>query len=306
MTIAIILAIAEICGLFAIGVAARLLGYIEEKDIDRSSRLVLDFLLPAFTFTSIVKGLDADRFHELWILPMIGFFQVLFFAAAGLWLRFGLLPRNRDKQRTFLHLCAVNNSTFLPVIILRNIGGDASLANLFLLYLGGAIGVWTIGVAVLGATSVKQSIRGAVNPNLAAIFVAAAVALTHGTPHIPAVAMRILDSVGSIAVPLMLVMTGASLAHRRTLKVTWPVVYITLVRLMALPLLTIPLVMILPIAKDVETVAIIVALMPTAITSVIMTRRYGGQPAYAASAALATTVCSIITVPAGVWFLFGR
>ncbi|MBN1578331.1 MAG: AEC family transporter [Chitinispirillaceae bacterium] len=306
MTIAIILAVAEIIGLFSIGIAARRLGYIDEKDIDRSSRLVLDFLLPAFTFTSIIKGLDVTRFHELWILPVVGFLQVLFFTVAGLVLRFGLLPAHRDKQRTFLHLCAVNNSTFLPIIILRNIWGDASLANLFLLYLGGAVGVWTIGVGVLGATSLRRSIRGAIKPNLVAIFVAIAVALPGGAVHIPAVIMKILTSAGSVAVPLVLIMTGASLAHRGTLRVTWPIVYITVVRLLLLPLLTIPLLALLPIPKDVYSVAVIVALMPTAISSVIMTRRYGGQPGFAASAALATTVCSIVTVPAAVWFLFGR
>ncbi|MBN1309296.1 MAG: AEC family transporter [Chitinispirillaceae bacterium] len=306
MTIAIILAIAEIIGLFAIGIAARLLGYINENDIDRSSRLVIDFLLPAFTFTAIITGLDVSRFHELRILPIIGFLQVLYFTIAGTLLRFGLLRSNRNKQRTFIHLCAVNNSTLLPVIILRNIWGDASLANLFLLYLGGAVGVWTLGVGVLEASSIKQSIKGAFRPNLAAIFIAIAVALTGGSAYIPVVIMKILTTAGSVAVPLMLIMSGASLANRKTLKVTWPIVYITIVRLLLLPLLTVPLLALLPIPEDVYSVAVIVALMPTAISSVIVTRRYGGQPGYAASAALATTVCSIVTVPAAVWFLFGR
>ncbi len=306
MTIAIILAITEILGLFALGILARRLGYINDNEIDRSSRLILDFLLPAFTFTSIIKGLDVSRFHELSLLPVIGFFQVVFFTIVGLALCFGLFGTHQDKRRTFLHLCAVNNSTYLPIIILRNIWGDAELANLFLLYLGGAVGVWTIGVGVLGANSIKQSIRGVIRPNLVAIFIAIAVALSGFTPHIPAVIMKILTSAGSIAVPLMLIMTGSSLAHRGTLKVTWPIVYVTVVRLLILPLLTIPLLGLFTLPRDVYAVAVIVALMPTAISSVIMTRRYGGQPDYAASAALATTACSIVTVPLAVWFLFVR
>ena len=100
MTIAVILAIAEIIGLFAIGVAARMLGYIDERDIDRFSRLVLDFLLPAFTFTSIIKGLDVGRFNELRMLPIIGFLQVVFFAVAGVALRIGVRHESLDKQRT--------------------------------------------------------------------------------------------------------------------------------------------------------------------------------------------------------------
>lgn len=306
MILAIILAVTEIIGLFSIGVAARMLGYINENDIDRSSGLVLDFLLPAFTFTSIIRGLDINRFHELWVLPFVGFLQVVFFAAAGMVLRVGLLSADRDRQRTFVHLCAVNNSTFLPVIILRNIWGEASLANLFLLYVGGAVGVWTIGVGLLGATSVRQSIRGVLRPNLVAIFTAITVALSGNAPHIPEVIMNVLSRAGSIAVPMVLIMTGSSLARRKIVKVTWPIVYITIVRLLLLPLLTIPLLALLPIPRDVYSVAVVVALMPTAISSVIMTRRYGGDTDYAASAALSTTVASIATVPPAVWFLFGR
>ncbi len=306
MIISIILAITEIIGLFSIGIAASLTGHINENDVDRSSKLILDFLLPLFTFTSIVGGLDVNRFHELWILPFIGLFQVFFFAAAGMVLRFGLRGQYRDKQRTFMHLCAVNNSTFLPIIILRGIWGEAAIANLFLLYLGGAIGVWTVGVGLLGHTSVRQSIRGAIKPNLCAIFVALAAAFAGGKYFIPEVIMKILNSAGSIAVPLMLIMTGASLAQREIIRLTWPVVYITIVRLIILPLITIPILAVLSVSQDIYSVSAIVALMPTAISSVIMTRRYGGDSDYAASAALSTTLCSIATVPAAVWLLFGK
>ena len=307
MTMAIILAVAEIFGLFLIGAIARRLGYLSNEDIDRSSRLIIDILLPFFTFSSIIKGLDAGRLHELWVLPAVGLLQVLLFTAVGLIAQFGLSGIFRDKRRTFLHLCAVNNSTFLPVIIMQNIGGEASIAHLFLLYLGSTIGVWTLGVGLLGGTTIKEAlIKGLVRPNLVAIFCAVAVTLTGGSAHIPPVVMKVLSSAGSIAIPFIMILTGASLAHRGMLKVNWSITYMTLVRLIVLPLATIPIMRLLPIHKDVYSVAVIVALMPTAISSVIMARRFGGDPEYAASAALFTTVGSILSVPVAVWWLFGR
>ncbi|MCX7726660.1 MAG: hypothetical protein N2053_07400, partial [Chitinispirillaceae bacterium] len=66
----------------------------------------------------------------------------------------------------------------------------------------------------------------------------------------------------------------------------------------------IPVLSILPIPKDFYCIAVIVSLMPTAVTSVIMTRRYGGNTSYATSAALVTTLISIITVPLVIKFIF--
>lgn len=304
MTIGIITAIAEIFGLFSIGAIARWLGYITDREIDRWSKLILDILFPLFMFTSIINGFDVDRLHELWVLPVVGLGMVVFFTVAGLLLRFGLLSARKGKQRTFVHICAVNNSTFLPVVILTNIWGEKSLANLFLLYLGTAAAVWTLGVAILGGTTLKESLKKVVTPVLVAIFTASVVAVSGAKELLPDLLMRIIHRAGGIAVPLMLVLIGASLAHRRTVRLTWPVIYSTLVRLILLPLMIIPLLRFLPLPDDVCSIAVIVALMPSAVSTVIMTRRYGGDPDYAASTALMTTLCSIVTVPLAVWFLF--
>ena len=306
MTLQIILAIAEIFGLFMIGAAACRLGYITDPEITRWSRLVMDFLLPPLMFISIVNGFDVERLHELWLLPAVGFGMVVFFALAGMLLRTGLRSRDQDLRRTFLHLCTVNNSTFLPTVILRNLWGDASLSNLFLLYLGTAMGVWTFGVGMLGGSSLRHTLRNIFSPTLLAIFGALIVSVTGTRGYIPGVVMSILERVGSIAVPLMLILTGASLAHRGILRFTWPNVYIAVVRIVILPLLTIPLLMLLHLPDDIYSVAVIVALMPSAVSSVIMTRRFGGNSAYAATTALITTVCCMATTPLGVWLVFGR
>jgi hypothetical protein len=79
MTLAITLAILEIFGLFAIGVLARHSGYINDNEIDRWSKFVLDILFPAYIFHSITSGPGGQPFIELWPLPLIGLGLV------GLW-----------------------------------------------------------------------------------------------------------------------------------------------------------------------------------------------------------------------------
>ena len=73
MTGDIILAIAQIFGVCFIGWLASRLGYLNENDVNRWSRLLIDFLFPLLVFQSIVQGFDAERVRELWSLPLLGF-----------------------------------------------------------------------------------------------------------------------------------------------------------------------------------------------------------------------------------------
>ena len=45
------------------------------------------------------------------------------------------------------------------------------------------------------------------------------------------------------------------------------------------------------------SIAYVVALMPSAVMSVILARRHDGDPEFAAETAVVTTVISIVTVP---------
>lgn len=304
MTTAIISAVAEIFGLFAIGAIARFSGYIQENEIDRWSRFVLDFLYPLYIFTSITRGFQTEHMHELWPLPVIGFGLVLLGATTGGLLRHGLLTKDSDIRRSFIHFCAVNNSAYLPIVIINNIWGDTALANLFFLNLGTTFGIWTIGVAVLGASSLKGAYKSIFSPNLFGVLAALFFCLTGTGNKLPPLFVKIISTAGSAAVPVILVLIGASLAQKSALRVHWPVVYVTIVRLILLPLISIGILKLLPITHEVYSVAVMVSLMPVAVASVIMTRRYGGSPDYAASAALITTICAIFTVPFGLGLLF--
>jgi malate permease and related proteins len=305
LTLLIILSIAEIFGLLSIGAVSRYLRYIEERDIDRWSRLVLDFLYPAFIFSSVTAGFQTGRRNELWVLPLIGLGIAVGGALLGLGLRYGLRTKDRNVERTFLYFCAVNNYGFLPVVIVQNLwGGTAMLANLFFLTLGSTIATWTIGVGVLGSAKVKQIGRNLLTPTLLATIIAIFVSWFGWNRYVPQVVNHILVSAGSASVPMMLVLSGASMFKPAVWRITWQVVYITVVRLLILPACAIAVLRMLPLPSDVYSIAVIIALMPLAVSSVIYTRIFGGEPDFAASSSLATTVAAVITVPVALWLLF--
>ena len=304
LTLSIILSIAEIFGFLCIGGFCRNRGYIDERDIDRWSKVVLDFLYPAFIFSSITTGFQEHRLFELWPLPLIGLGLAVGSLIVGFALRYGLRTGNRDITRTFLFCCAVNNYSYLPIVIVKNMWGDAMLANLFFLTLGSTIALWTVGVGVLGSTDIRSMSRNLLTPNLIATVAALMVAWLGWRHHIPLIVNHIIASAGSASVPMMLVLSGASLFKPPAWRIDWQVAYVTIVRLMILPACAVGVLRLLPLPPDVYAISVIVALMPLAISTVIFTRVYGGHPDFAASASLVTTLGAIFTVPLALWLLF--
>lgn len=305
LTLSILFSIAEISGLMLIGGIARYLRYIDERDIDRWSKMTLDFLFPMFIFSSIIAGFKPERLGELWTLPFIGFGIAAGGFLFGLVLQYGLFSKDKDIIRTFLFGCAVNNFGYLPIVIVSNMYDKNMLANLFFLTLGSTIVNWTLGVGVLGSGQIKTMIRNLFSPNLLAIVAGLLVSIAGIDRYIPSMVGKIFISAGSAAVPLMLILSGATLFKLSALRINWQVAYFTIVRLILLPSLTIAGLKLLPLPQDLFALSVIIALMPLAVSQSIFTRIFGGHPEFAASSSLVSTLASIVTIPLALWLLFG-
>jgi len=297
MSIEIVLAVLEIFGACSVGWLARRLGYIEEKDISRWSHVVIDFFFPLLTFHAVVTGFEVERIGELWPLPFLGLGIIAFGALCGIGFRAGVRSSNLDVRKTFHHLCAINNYGFLPLIIVKNLWGIQGLARLFFMNLGSSIGYWTIGVGLLGGSGIRQRARNILSPPLVALLLALVLCFTGLHRHVPEILLRVSGLVGSAAVPCMLILIGASVYPLPSMENKPALGYMAIVRLVLLPALTIPAILLLPIQADIRSIAIIVALMPASISSTIITRRFGGSPDFAARAAVLTTILSLATIP---------
>lgn len=296
----IIYAIAEMFGVFAIGAVARHWKYIEEKDLTDWSKFTMDFLFPLLIFASIIKDFRVERFSELWILPVIGFGLMLFGAIVGIGLRFGLKSKDPAIKATFMHFCAANNYSFLPIIVLTNLWPDNGyLPLLFILNIGSTVGYWTIGIVLLGSHDMKKTMQNILSPTIVSIVIALVIALCGLRNYVPDLLLKICTSLGNAAVPIIFVIIGASLyGSPKLTKNKWDITWLTIARLLIIPALSIVILKLLPLTQDVFNVAFIVAIMPVSVSSVIMTRIYGGSPDFAGQAALVTTIASVATIPA--------
>jgi predicted permease len=304
MTIAIIIALVETGGLLLIGWIARQLRYVTRDEVDRFSIFAVDFLMPLLIFSSTFKGLEVQNLCKLWPLPLLGLGIVVGGMVCGLSFRHGLGSRDPDVRRTFVFFCGINNYGYIPIIMVNTIwGSPAMLANLFLLNLGSTVGLWIFGVNVLGGAEMKKIVRNMFAPSLVALIAALTVKIL--AIPLPDFFIRITSSAGAAAIPLIIIMMGASL-HDVVIKTGWrDLLYSTVIRLVILPLIFIGIFRFLPISPDICNIAMIVALMPVGISSSTFVRRYGGDADFAARATVVSTIIAVITVPVAM-HLFAR
>ena len=298
MLLKVFMAILETFIVFGFGVFVWKKGMIHPDDLDKLGKLTLDFFFPMLTFSTITSSFDPERLNELWLMPVLGFGLMAFGGAAGWFLKKFMKNRTPERERTFHHICAINNYVFLPLIVLQNIGNDRHIALLLMMNVGSTIGFWTIGIMTLnGGGSWAQSIRSIWSINLAAVVAALVVAFL-GIPVVGPLAKAI-RSMGNMAVPFMLLLIGIALAQcwRRIWTHKFDMTYLTLVRLLVIPVLIGTVLKLLPLPADVLLVTLVVALMPAASSSVLVTRRYGGCEDFAGQAIIITTLISLLTIP---------
>lgn len=288
--------------MFALGAAAIKTGMIRKENLGGLTRLALDIFFPFLTFSTILRHYSPEKMQELWIMPAIGFGMMAAGGIAGFLFRIKLFHSTPERCASVHHICAINNYVFLPLIVLDKLWGAHHVALLLLMNVGSTIGFWTIGILTFGGSgTLKQSVKNIFSVNLAAIVLA--VAAAGFRIPIPAFITGTAEMAGGMAVPFMLILTGAALWSQadKLFRDKLDAFYITAVRLLILPAVLIFLLKQLPLERDVLEVCITVALMPAASASVLVAERYGGSTELTGQAIIITTTLSIITIPLGLW-----
>lgn len=303
MTGIVTLAILQIFAVFALGALARRLGYLLDADLSRWSRLGVDFLLPGLAFHTITQNLDPSRLRALWIAPLIAVGMFGVGALIGELCRPRHAPYSDAFSRTFRHLCAMNNYSYLPIVIIERLWGGSALADFFIFNLGSEIGFWTLGVALFGQRNHGAALRQILSPNVIAILLAVALCLLGWHVHIPHLVIDVTGWLGAAAIPLLVLLVGGSMYPLPQLRHKAALARITVLRLALIPAINIAILHALPIPPDLRRIAVVVALMPSAVMSVILARRHDGDPEFASETAVVTTVIAILTVPLALGWL---
>ena len=192
-----------------------------------------------------------------------------------------------------------NNVGFIGIPIVQSVLGVEYVFYMSMFVAVGTLTLWTYGVVLVSGDKSEASFKKIItNPSVIATFIGIILFVTG--IKLPFVLDKTMNNLGNLNAPLAMLILGCYLAEAnipKTLKTmnTWKIV---VGRMLLVPLLMIPILMVLPSSvDDIKVVALIAAATPVGSMIAILAQKYGGDYAYGAGVVGITTIISMATLP---------
>ncbi|MEM9080342.1 MAG: AEC family transporter [Verrucomicrobiota bacterium] len=234
---------------------------------------------------------------------------------AGNTIRLGKEGRGSG-QRSFAVSAGVQNFGYaavpvLGVLFVTEESGDGVLGVLFVHSLGVELALWVFGVVILTASFSqlrKHLLNGPVIGVLLGLLMSYSGLWKWFEPDgnlIGGAIRQAVNWLGVCAFPTALFLVGATLFDLvRRESMDWKVVTGgVLVRNVMMSAVILCAAKSLPVAEELRQVLVVQAAMPAAVTPIILTRLFGGQPQVAVQVVVATSVVSLVSMP--LWVALG-
>ncbi len=294
-------AVAPVFIIIGLGWIIRRIGWLTEEADASLLRVIVNLLYPCLILDTILGNRALEKAGNVLLAPAAGFATValgyaLSYFAAPL---FGAgEPRQR---RTFAFTTGIYNYGYLALPIAQTRFGAETSGVLFIHNVGVEVALWTVGITIISGATKGVGWRQIFNAPVVAIMCAAVLHFAGARNWMPGVILTAIHSLGATAIPLGVILTGATFADQmRDLSAeTRPITTLgaCLLRLVVLPLLMLALARWLPCPSELRRVIVIQAAMPCALIPVILSKHYGGDPATALRIILVTSAVGLLTIP---------
>lgn len=299
-------AVAPVFLIILAGWLIRRIGWLTAAADASLLRVIVNLLYPCLILDTILGNRALEKAGNLLLAPVAGFVTV----AGGYAISYALAPlfgvRETRARRTFAFTTGIYNYGYLALPLAQRFGAETS-GVLFIHNIGVEVALWTVGLMLLTGARGGTGWRQIFNPPVLAILGAALLHFAGARDWMPGVALTAIKSLGATAIPLGLILTGATFAdHFRHVSArTAPLATFgaCLLRLGLLPLLMLALARWLPCPIELRRVIVIQAAMPCAVIPVILAKHYGGDPAGALRIILFTSALALLTIP--LWLQLG-
>jgi malate permease and related proteins len=300
---AIIETIAPIFLILIFGAILQQKGFLKSTFIQEANRFVFLFPLPALIFAGIVKSSmqDVTVTHiAVAIIPTILILGIAFSIGLAIGLRNG-------KLGSFTQVTFHGNVSYIGLAVLFYMLGEEGLKRgsilvgiLIFLNNGLAISVlsWTSGQH----RSVKKAVGSIVTTPVIIATFAGMLVLYSGIP-IPSVMMKSMVILANIALPLALILVGASISMGTIVQSLKFTILASVLKLFLLPGIALAFCKIFHISLQEALPAIILLATPSAISTYVMAREMGGDSDLASGTVTLSTLLSPPTFVFWLWVL---
>jgi predicted permease len=305
---AILLAVAPVLLVIGAGYTCRKLAWLT-AEADRSLiRLTVNFLTPCLIFSTIIGNPALRAPENLIAPPLVGFATVMAGFAIGAAASRLLPGASGATRRAFAVGTGLYNYGYIPLPLSLAFFDSATTGVLFLHNVGVEFALWTAGVAIFaGGRGIAW--RKALNPPVFAIAAAVGLNLLHAEQWLPSVVPKAAQLAGGAAIPLGLLLTGATFAdlfRPQELRGGIPVMAgAVALRGVVTPWMFLAVAVWLPLSPELKRVVVMQAAMPAAVFPIVLARHYGGDAATSMQIVFGTTLAGLVTIPWWLQFGFG-
>lgn len=309
--------IASVLGVFlviGVGAACRSLGWLTTEADRTLANLTANVMLPAYFIHQFSRNAEIGTISSAWQPPLFGFLStsiglmvaLLFARTMGRW--FGLLT---DSSHRAFALCAgICNYGYIPLPLTEQFYPTA-LIDLILHNVGVSMALWSVGIAVISGTGGDGWKKPLLSPPLWAVVFSIFLSSMGWAHRIPAPFATAIGTLGSCAIPLGLMLSGAIIVDfvRDKSWLAEPRVILAGIgiRQFVLPVLMLVAGGALVRSPDLRTVVMLQAAMPAAVFPIILTKLYHRDTETALRVVLWTSIAGIPLIPiwlaVGAWWL---
>ena len=283
--------------LFAIaaGYGANRLGYLGGETDQKLSKLILNITMPAMIVAAVITGEELPEISVILSILEVGVaFYVLEFAFVLTVPK--LLPGTAGQKGVYRYTLAFPNVGFIGYPVAVALYGEGALFYAAILALPFNLLSYSLGPLMLAGAG-RFRWRQLLSPCIVASVLGLVLALTRLRP--PAMVGEMLDFVGSITVPLSLLVVGSLLAHMSPGKVLRsPKLWVlSVLRLLVMPAFLCLVLRGMHIEAMVLGIAVSQMGMPVAVNGTLLSMEYGGDTEAMAQVTFLTTLGAIVTIP---------
>lgn len=287
--------------LIAVGVICQKTKIIGNEVNKGISDIALKVATPALLVSSFQQELNPERLQRLGYAALLAVIAILFAAVLGYFCvpKGKKRPQDDNGRLSIERFSAIySNCAFMGIPLINGLYGDEGVFYLTAFYALFNIAVWTHGVIMIkGETGIRQVVKSLASPALIGIVIGAALFFLQIT--LPDVIKQALDYAGSMTTPLGMLVAGVTIAQTKLLGALKKpkIYYISALRLIVIPFLTILLFLLLPFDETVMGVTIAAAACPAATICTMFAISYNKDSLYAGEIFAVSTVLSAGTLP---------
>jgi len=309
VTHAILLALAPVFFVLALGYGAGRFHIVENHHVDALNTLVMTFALPASLFAATAS---ATRSQMLGQWPLFAILGLMMLAVHLGWYGYQRMVAGASRADAALQALTIAfpNLAGVGLPIAASVLGPSGAVPVAVALASGSIIVSPLSLLLVeinnstgasGAQVRKAVWRAVTKPVVLAPALGILVSLS-GLKLGP-VPEACLSLMGHAAPGVALFLTGLILSSQ-SFTLDWKVMWATIVADIARPALTAAVVFALPVSSEIAKVAILMAVVPSGFFGILFAVNYRLQSATLGSMVLASTLFSILPMSIAIAFLF--